>query len=100
MIWVVNITWRPGWGHRELAHDWGVPDVIDFAGELRGGGWDALLRSGDISISLAVLDETSWLVLEVMHVRLSPAGTDIAANREWITRRINGLIFEPGSPDT
>jgi len=60
--------------------------------------YDALANS-DIYVSCSASDGTSVSLLEAMALGLYPIVTDLPANREWITDKINGRLFSVGDAE-
>ena len=58
------------------------------------------LKNYDIYLSASLSDSTSVALLEAMAVGLFPVVSSIEGNREWITDGVNGVMFEPGSPQS
>jgi glycosyltransferase involved in cell wall biosynthesis len=58
------------------------------------------LNNFDIYLSASLSDSTSVALLEAMAAGLFPVVSDIEGNREWIKNGVNGLLFNPGSPQS
>jgi L-malate glycosyltransferase len=73
----------------ELSH------VIRFLGGFEQNMLPALLAGTDIYVSASRTDGSSPALLEAMSSGAFPVVSDIPANREWITGRGDGLLFDP-----
>jgi glycosyltransferase involved in cell wall biosynthesis len=66
-------------------HDWMARDELTHQ-----------LASSDIYVSCSASDATSVSLLEAMAAGCYPIVSDLPANREWITDRVNGALFPVG----
>jgi len=80
---------------RNLAKRLNVSDKVAFIGLVPHAELANYLAAADIYVSTCITDTTSVSLLEAMACGLAPIVTDIPGNREWITNKENGLLFQP-----
>lgn len=70
----------------------GLIGKVYFTGFVRNEEMSNYLAAADIYVSSSLSDGTSMSLLEAMACGLPPVVTDVAANKEWVTDRVNGFI--------
>jgi len=83
-------------GSMRRVREAGMTEVIRFQTFLPADELYRTLCGADIFVSCSESDGTSVSLLEAMALGLYPIVTDIPANREWITDRVNGRLFPVG----
>jgi glycosyltransferase involved in cell wall biosynthesis len=85
-------------GLEERVKRLGLERSFIFRGRLESREIARELRAADVYVSTSRSDSTSVSLLEAMGCGAFPVVTDLAANREWITNRENGLITKGRDP--
>jgi glycosyltransferase involved in cell wall biosynthesis len=81
----------------QLSNRLGIADSVVFHGRLDQNELVPLLKMSRIYISAPSTEGFSSSLMEAMACGCIPIVTDLPANRENITHRVNGYLFENGS---
>lgn len=70
-------------------------DLVHVRPYLCQSEWVALMRRAAVLVSPMLSDGTPNSMLEAMACGVFPVMSNIESIREWITHRVNGLLFDP-----
>ena len=76
-----------------------IEDCVHFLGQLDHERLPAILGTQEIFISPAHSDGNNVSLNEAMAAGCFPLATDIPANSQWITHRVNGFLYRAGDVD-
>jgi glycosyltransferase involved in cell wall biosynthesis len=78
----------------------GVSDRVHYGGRVSQTDLPRYYHMADLFISPSHVDGSSVSLLEALACGLPVIVSDIPANREWVTDRLNGWLFPDGDADT
>jgi len=78
---------------KRLSRKLKIENNVYFKGKIPNNDVVNYLNESDIYVSTSLSDSSSVSLLEAMSCELSLVISDIDANREWVTDRINGFLF-------
>lgn len=78
---------------RQFVQGHNLENAVTFVGKLTQEQIADLLKQNHIYVSTSLSDGSSVSLMEAMAAGLIPVLSDIPANREWITHRVNGYLI-------
>jgi L-malate glycosyltransferase len=81
---------------RQILMNGGVLDRVQFAGQISQTDLPRWYHMADLYISPSHVDGSSVSLMEALACGVPTLISDIPANREWITDRVNGWLFPDG----
>ena len=81
---------------RQILTDGGVMERVHFGGQVRQAELLRYYQMADLYISASHVDGSSVSLMEALACGLPALVSDIPANQEWVTERVNGWLFPDG----
>jgi len=79
---------------QRLAARLDIEEAVTFRGQVPEEDVEGVLASADVYVSVAETDGTSLALLEALALGAVPVVSDIPANTQWVTHRLNGVVVE------
>jgi len=81
---------------QSLVHLLGIENWVSFLGQVDRDALPAILGTQEVYVSPSSSDGNSVSLNEAMAAGCFPVVTAIAANTQWISHGVNGLLYPPG----